>query len=64
MLQRSKTQRLINHARSSGGMTVYAAYWTVEQLHEPTQRLTDRVGEAMNAVARNPADPRNVDSVG
>lgn len=47
MLPRSLTKRLVNHARSQDVTEGYAADWSVEQLREPAQRITDRIDELM-----------------
>ena len=43
MLPRSLTKRLVNHARPSDVTEGYAADWSVEQLREPAQRVTNRI---------------------
>ena len=43
MLPRPLTKRLVNHARDDDITEGYAADWTVEQLREPAQRVTDRI---------------------
>ena len=47
MLPRTLTKRLVNHARPNDVTKGYAADWTVEQLHEPAQRIADRIDELL-----------------
>ena len=47
MLPRSRTKRLVNHARPQDVTEGYAADWTVERLREPAQRIADRIDELM-----------------
>ena len=49
LLPLSLTKRQVNHARSSDVTERYAADWTIEQLHEPAQRIADRIEAMMNA---------------
>ena len=49
MLPRSPTKRLVNHARHADVTEDYAADWTVRQLREPAQRISDRIEELMHA---------------
>ncbi len=47
-----------------GSMEGYAAEWTVDQLHEPAQRITLQTDELMNAVARSPVNSGGAGAVG
>ena len=47
MLPRSLTKRLVNHARPQDVTEGYAADWSVGQLREPAQRISDRIDELM-----------------
>ena len=51
MLPRSRTKRLVNHARPGDVTEGYAADWTVAQLREPAQRIADRIDELMGPAA-------------
>ena len=55
MLPRSLTKRLVNHARPGDVTEGYAADWTVEQLREPAQRISDRIDELIAGSAVAPA---------
>ena len=59
MLPRPLTKRLVNHARDDDITEGYAADWTVEQLREPAQAITDRIDALMNeALPTGSAGPR------
>ena len=47
MLPRSLTKQRVNHARPGDVTEGYAADWTVDQLREPAQRISDRIDESM-----------------
>ena len=52
MLPPSLTKRLVNHARPNEVIQGYAADWTITQLRDPAQRITDRIEVLMSGVAR------------
>lgn len=54
MLPRPLTKRLVNHARDDDITEGYAADWTVEQLREPAQQVTDRIEQLLNNSCSNP----------
>ena len=54
----SLTKRLVNHTRPSDVTEGYGADWSIDQLHEPAQRLPrpDRFANAIpQAARRNPS---------
>ena len=54
MLPTSLTRRLVNHARPQDVTEGYAADWTMEQLRESAQQITDRIDELIGADASAP----------
>ena len=48
MLPPSLTKRLVNHARPNDVTQGYAADWTIAQLREPAQKITDRIEALMH----------------
>ena len=51
----SLTRRLVNHARPGHVTEGYAAYWTVEPLREPAERIADRIDARRPGGARGGA---------
>ncbi len=51
MLPPSLTKRLFNHARPKDVTQGYTADWTIAQLHEPAQRIANRIEALMYPAA-------------
>ena len=49
MLPTSLTKRLVDHGPSQDITEGYVADWTMEQLHDAAQRITDRIDELILA---------------
>ena len=47
LLPPSLTKRLVNHTRPSDVTEGYAADWSTDQLHEPTQHIPDQIDSLM-----------------
>ena len=56
MLPHALVKRLVNHAPPNDVTEGYAADWTIDQLREPAQRISDRIEAMMSAWAGNEAD--------
>ena len=56
MLPHALVKRLVNHAPPNDVTEGYAADWTIDQLREPAQRISDRIEAMMSAGAGNEAD--------
>ena len=52
MLPHALTKRLVNHAPPNDVTEGYASAWTIEQLREPAQRISDRIEALMKAEPR------------
>ncbi len=59
MLSTSLTKRLINHARPQDVTERYAADWTIAQLRESAQRVTDRIDALIGAAMPTPETSRS-----